>query len=84
MSTGNTMGDHPFGNTSRDGALDDGGHRVHGSHDFGLELGRNMEFDLLEEVFGGAKSTHYQDVLESGKMGSQQSGSMTARNKAKK
>jgi hypothetical protein len=22
-----------------------------------------MEFDLLEEVFGGAKSTHYQDVL---------------------
>jgi hypothetical protein len=26
-----------------------------------------MEFDLLEEVFGGAKSTHYQDVLESGK-----------------
>lgn len=46
-----------------DCAFYDGGDRVHGSDDFGLELRRDVKFDLLEEVFGGAEAADYEDVL---------------------
>lgn len=55
--------DDALGDAGCDGAFDDGGYGVHGSHDFGLELGRDVEFDLLEEVFGGAETADHEDVL---------------------
>jgi len=64
VATGNTMSDYSFCDTSCDSALDDGGDRVHGPDNLGLELWRNVELDLLEEILGCAKSTYYQDVLE--------------------
>ena len=29
-----------------------------------MELWRDVEFDLLEQVFGGAKAANYEDVLD--------------------
>jgi hypothetical protein len=63
MPTGHTVGDDTFGDTSCDGSFDDGGDGVHGSDDFGLKLGWDVEFDLLEEVFGGTKTTHDEYIL---------------------
>jgi len=57
------VGDDALGDAGRHGALDDGGDRVHGADDFGLELWGNVEFDLLEEVFGGAEAANDKDVL---------------------
>ena len=63
MSAGDTRGDDSFGDTGGDGSLDDGGDGVHGADDFGLELWRDMEFNLLEEVFRGAEAADYKDIL---------------------
>lgn len=63
-----TGGDDALGDAGGDGAFDDGGDRVHGSDDFGLELWGDVQFDLLEEVFGGAEATDDEDVLERGQM----------------
>lgn len=60
-------GDDALGDAGGDGAFDDGGDGVHGSDDFGLELRGDVEFDLLEEVFGGAEATDDEDVLEEGR-----------------
>jgi hypothetical protein len=51
VPTGDTVGDDALGDTCCDGAFDDGGDTVHRTDDFGLELWRDVEFDLLEEVF---------------------------------
>jgi len=48
VSTSDTRCDNTLGDTGSDGTLDDSGNRVHGSHNLRLELGRNMELDLLE------------------------------------
>lgn len=56
-------GDDALGDAGGHGAFDDGGDGVHGAHDFGLELGWNVELDLLEEVFRGAEAANYEDVL---------------------
>jgi hypothetical protein len=45
------------------GALDDGGDRVHRTHNLGLELRGYVELDLLEEVLGCAESTDNKHVL---------------------
>lgn len=41
-----------FGDISCDGIFDDSGDGIYGLDNFGLELRWNMQFDLLEEVFG--------------------------------
>lgn len=51
MPAGDTVCDNTFSDTGSDGTLDDGGDGVHGSDDLGLELGWNVELNLLEEVF---------------------------------
>lgn len=48
MSTGDTRCDDTLGDTSSDGTLDNGSDRVHGPDNLGLELGRDVELDLLE------------------------------------
>ena len=63
MPTRNTVCDDTFGDTCCDGSFDDGGDGVHGTDDLGLELGWDVEFDLLEEVFGSTKSTDDEYVL---------------------
>jgi hypothetical protein len=51
VSAGDTVRDDSLCDTSCDGALDDSGDGVHGPDDLGLELRRDVELDLLEEVF---------------------------------
>lgn len=64
VATSHTVGDDAFGDTSSDGTLDNGSHGVHGADNLGLELGRDVKLNLLEEVFGGTETTDNQDVLE--------------------
>jgi len=64
VTTSDTGGDDSLGDTGRDGAFDDGGDGVHGPDDFLLELGWDVEFDLLEEVFGSAEAANDEDVLK--------------------
>jgi hypothetical protein len=63
MSTCDTVGDDTFGDTCCDGSFDNGGDGVHGTDDFGLKLWWDVEFDLLEEVFGGTKTTDDEYIL---------------------
>jgi hypothetical protein len=63
MSTGNTVCDDTLCNTGGNSTFDNGGDRVHGTDNLGLELWGHMEFDLLEEVLGCTETTDYQDVL---------------------
>ena len=51
MSTSDTVSNDTLSDTGGDGTLDDGGHRVHGADDLGLELRWHVKLDLLEEVF---------------------------------
>lgn len=51
VTTCNTRSDDTLGNTSSDSTLDDGGDGVHGTDDLVLELRRDVQLDLLEEVF---------------------------------
>jgi hypothetical protein len=51
VTASDAVRDNSLSDTGCDGAFDDGGDGIHGAHDFGLELGWDMEFDLLEEVF---------------------------------
>ncbi len=69
VATGDTVGNDTFRDAGGDGALDDRGHRIHGPHDLGLELGRNVELDLLEQVLGRTKATNHEDVLEGAVLG---------------
>lgn len=64
VSTCDTMGDHPLGDSRRDGSLDDRCDRVHWSNHLRLVLGRDVEPDLLEEIFRGTESTHHEDILQ--------------------
>jgi len=64
MATGDTRGDDSFGDTSCDGTFDDSCDRVHRANNFGLELGRDVKFDLLEKIFGGTKATNDKDILQ--------------------
>lgn len=57
------MGDDPFRDTGRDGSFHDGSDGVHRTDDFGLELRWDVEFDLLEKIFGGAEPTDDEYVL---------------------
>ena len=59
-----TGGDDAFGDTGSDGAFNDGGDGVHRANDLGLELRGNVEFDLLEEVFGSTEATDDENILE--------------------
>jgi hypothetical protein len=63
MPTGNTVCDNTFCDTGSDSTLDDGSDRVHGSDDLGLELGWDVELDLLEEVLGCTETTNNENVL---------------------
>ena len=69
VATSDAGGDDTLGDTGCDGAFDDSGDGVHRADDLGLELGRDMEFDLLEEVFGGTEATHDEDVLQDAVLG---------------
>lgn len=64
VTAGNTARDDTLRDTRCDGAFDDGGDGVHGPYDFRLELWRNVEFDLLEEVLRRAEAANDKDVLE--------------------
>ena len=64
MTTSHTGGNDPFGNTSRNGALDDSCHRVHGTDDLGLELWWHVKLDLLEEIFRSTETTDNQNILK--------------------
>jgi len=55
--------DNALCDTGCDGTLDNGGNGVHGSDDFGLELWWHVKLDLLEKIFGGAKTSDDEDVL---------------------
>lgn len=66
VAAGDAGCDDALGDAGCDGAFDNGGDGVHRSDDFGLELWRDVEFDLLEEVFGGAEAADYEDVLDEG------------------
>ena len=59
------MGDDSLSDTGRDCTFDDCSYRVHGSDDLRLELGWDVELDLLEKVFRGTETTNDEDVLES-------------------
>lgn len=50
MPSSDTRRDDSFSYACRDRTLDDCCHRVHGPDDLGLELRRNVELDLLEQV----------------------------------
>jgi hypothetical protein len=63
MSTCDTVGDNAFGDTCGDGSFDNGSDGVHRADDFGLILWWYVEFDLLEEVFGGTKTTDNENIL---------------------
>lgn len=64
VPAGDAVCDDAFCDSCGDGALDDGGDRVHGPDDLGLELGRHVELDLLEEVFRRTETTDDKYVLE--------------------
>lgn len=64
VTSGDTVSNNTFRNTSGNSTLDNGSHRVHGSNHLGLELRGHMKLDLLEQVLGSTKSTDNQDVLE--------------------
>ncbi len=64
VTTGDTGGDDSLGDAGCNGAFDDGGDGVHWPDDFLLELGWDVEFDLLEEVFGSAEAANDEDVLQ--------------------
>ena len=64
MPTSNTRSDDSFCDACRDGTFDDGCHRVHGSHNLGLELWWNVEFDLLKKVLGGAETADDENILD--------------------
>ena len=64
VTASHTGGDDALGDTGSDGAFDDSGDGVHRANDLGLELWRNVEFDLLEEVFGSTEATDDEDILE--------------------
>jgi hypothetical protein len=64
VATGDTVGNHSFGDTGSHGTLDDGSNRVHGTDNLGLILWWDVKLDLLEEVFRGTETTDNQDVLK--------------------
>lgn len=64
MSTSNTVRDHSLCDTRRDGTLDDGSDRVHGSYHLGLVLRGHVEPDLLEQIFRRAESSDHKNVLK--------------------
>ena len=64
VAASDSGGDDTLCDAGCDSTFDDSGDRVHGTDDLGLELRWDVEFDLLEEVFGGTEATHDEDVLE--------------------
>ena len=63
MPASDTRSDDSFCDTCRNSSLDDSCYGVHGSDNLGLELWRDVEFDLLEEVLGGAEAAHNKNIL---------------------
>ena len=63
VTTSNAGCDDSLSDTGSNGAFDDGGDGIHRTDDFRLELRRDMEFDLLEEILGSAKATNNEDIL---------------------
>src|SRR6187402_3394106 len=64
MTTSHAGCDHPLSDTSSNGTLNDSGNGIHRSDNLGLELRWDMEFDLLEKIFGCTKTTNHEDILE--------------------
>lgn len=69
MATGNTVRYNTLTNTGSNGSLDNGGHGVDGTNNLGLELGRNMKLNLLEEVFRSTETTDDENVLQGSVLG---------------
>lgn len=63
VATGDTGGDDSFSYTGCDGTFDNCCDGVHRADNFGLELWRDVKFDLLKEVLGGTKATNDKDIL---------------------
>lgn len=59
-----TGGDDALGDTGGDSTFNDGSHGVHRANDLGLELGWNVELDLLEEIFGSTETADNKDILK--------------------
>ena len=57
---------HPLRDARCDGTFDDRGDGVHRPNDLGLELRRDVQLDLLEEVLRGAEAADDEDVLGGG------------------
>ncbi len=66
VAAGYSRGDDALSDAGGNGAFDDGGDGIHGADNFGLELRGDVEFYLLEEVFGGAEAADDKDVLGGG------------------
>lgn len=64
MPSSNTVGNNSLGDTGGNGTLDDSSDGIHGTDDLGLELGRHVELDLLEEVLGRTETTNHEHVLQ--------------------
>lgn len=64
VATSDTGGDDTLGDAGSDSTFNDGSHGVHRSYDLGLELWGNVEFDLLEEIFGSTEATDNKDILK--------------------
>ena len=63
MAASHTGGDDSLGDTGCDGPFDNGGDRVHGANDLGLELWGNVELDLLEEVLRSTEAADDKNIL---------------------
>ena len=64
VTASNTGGDDALGDTSSDSTFDYSGDGIHRANNLGLELRGNVEFDLLEEVFGSTEATDNKDILK--------------------
>ena len=64
VTTSHTRGNDTLSDASCHSSFDDGSDRVHGADDFRLELGRDMKFYLLEQIFRGAKAADDKDILK--------------------
>lgn len=63
VSSGNSGCYDALSDTCGNSAFDNGSHGVHRADDLVLELRRNVDFDLLEQVFRSSEASYYQYIL---------------------
>ena len=63
VSSGHTVRDDSFSDSSSRSTLNNGGDRVHGPDDLGLELRGHVELDLLEEILRCTEAANDENVL---------------------